>query len=177
MALGLAGLVAAGTKTGPKQARLLFVAGLSLGFAYLVREFVVLAYPIAVTAGLWAGLRLRQLMIAGAGALTCLAVDMANGAFVYGNPFARLTTAGHGGTPYADEPVTHLTAFAKIITALEPSPLSTGFLLLIGLLVVSSLVARDPRLWILSGWFLSFYLPFSLLSGGLNPNASHFGLR
>lgn len=73
----------------------LLAIGLLLGWAYLIREFIVFWYPVVILAVAMMGLPRRwwQRIVAGAAAM--FAVELLWGAVFFGNPFARIYAALH----------------------------------------------------------------------------------
>ncbi|GAA2605167.1 glycosyltransferase family 39 protein [Actinomadura fulvescens] len=169
-AMGVAALVAASRRADRRrQTRLLLVAGLCFGCAFLAREFLAflyLAIPIFVVL---LRLPLRRMTFIAAPMLGVLAVNLGHNAVVFGDPLTELrSAAGHGGMPA--EPITRLDALSSFPRAMyEWDPLGTIFIVALALNVVGLLATRDRRLALTLVWFAALWAPLTLMSGTIDP--------
>jgi hypothetical protein len=110
----------------------------------------------------------RRLVVTALPMLGLLGFELVHNAIVYGDPFIRLTVTGeHGGRRTSPLPLGEvLSGFA---TAMGSDRLGWLFLAGLALTVVGVAVFRDRRLVLLLVWFLSLWLPLTLLGGLIDP--------
>ncbi len=72
-----------------------FAAGALLGWSYLVREYMVLFFPVVAVLLILIRAPIRQWIVFSAGALICWLLELGWNWAVYNNPFARLETILH----------------------------------------------------------------------------------
>lgn len=174
-AFGVAGIIAASRRSGRKQTLLLVAAGLCLGSAFLIRDFVAFMYVAIPVFFRLLDISWRKLPVIAAPMLGVLAVSMLHNQLVWGNAMSALrSAAGHGGTP--GEPVTRMLALRSFERAMTDwHPLGWVFVALLALNVIGWAVTRDRRLAFTLVWFVTLAVPLTLLSGLLNPD--HITLR
>jgi hypothetical protein len=154
---------------GRREHTLLAGAGLLLGWAYLVREFIVFAFP-AVVLVFWAYRRpWKPFVWVAAAALTVFAGELVLNAIVHGDPFVRLVTSGgHGGQRdyIIDSRLDALVRFPRALDDITGGvPLIVPFALL-----PFAFVIKKRQLELVAGWFLSFWVPITLGSGLIVPS-------
>ena len=154
---------------GRREHAVLLLAGLLLGWAYLVREFIVFAFP-AVALVFWAyRLPWKQLRWVAGAAVAVFAGEIVLNAILHGDPLARiLVSGGHGGQrDYITD--SRIDALARLPTALDDTtggvPLFVAFALL-----PFALVIKERRFRLVAGWFLAFWIPITLGSGLVVPS-------
>lgn len=139
--------------------------GLLLGWAYLVREFIVVWVPVVLLIAVVARVPRRRLQLIAAGAGSMVAVELLWGLVFFGNPFARVWAALHqpaseswrvaqraeliaeGRVP--DTHVEMLTAMPRNVWALDAGWI---LLLLFMLLMFAALFVGSPQLRLLALW-------------------------
>lgn len=172
-ALGVAALVVAARRAGRVQTGLLIAAGVGFGAAYLCREFIVFMY-IAVPVFFWLlGIRWwRVVWVAGATAVVG-ALSLVHNAIVFHDPLATLHASEEvaSGGPA----VSRLVAVGRFFEAMLTAHwMGLFFLIGLALTVVGWAVTRDRRLALALVWFLSLWVPLTLMGGVLNPHDPAF---
>jgi len=156
----------------PLRYRLLLIgAGVLLGWGYLIRETMVLFFPLVPF--VWWRLRLpwRDLLYVAGGALAMFMVELAWGWYAYGDPFTRLRVlverSFSGRESLVAEEIRQarramqdslfesLTIFPRLLLDYGVGSL---FLALAGLLAVGTAVTRDRRLLVLAAWVFGVWL-------------------
>lgn len=172
-ALGVAALVVAARRRGRPQTRLLLAAGTVFGAAYLCREFIVFMYVAVPFFFLLLGLRLRRLVWVAGAMAAVLAFSLVHNAFVFHDAFASLHAAegvAEGGTG-----TTRRAALGRFFEAmLSAHWMGVFFLIGLALTVVGWAVTGDRRLALALVWFLSLWVPLTLMGGVLNPHDPAF---
>lgn len=149
--------------------------GLALGWSYLVREFVVLWFPV-VALVLWALRAPRSWWrLVAVGAALPFVLELAWGAVFFGNPFARIVAAlnqpasepwrvverdaliASGAIP--DTHVEMLTAMPRALVEWDAGWVLVGLFVV---LVVGALLTRGPQLRLLAAWVI---VPLVLMLG------------
>lgn len=173
LALGYACLVAAARDGmggwGGGSRGWLAGAGLAFGWAFLVREYAVLVYPAVLLALVLLRVPVRRWVWSAVPALGCLVLDLANAAYVFGDPLARFDQAtGHGSDGGAAK--TRAEAWAGFVDAVTTGPRGTTLVVLGGLALLSPLLV--PRRWrtalVPASGALSLWLGLTLLGGVLS---------
>nr|WP_231127112.1 glycosyltransferase family 39 protein [Motilibacter aurantiacus] len=172
----------AGWRPGPGAA-LLAASGLALGWAYLCKEYAVFAFPAFLAAGVLQRLPWRRWAYVATPAAACLALELANGAYVYGSPLARLTEASAHGQELP-EASTRSDAWLGLWHALTgwTGPGATVPAAAYGALVVAAaglavagllvgpLLGRGRDLAVPALWVGCFWLCLTLMGGVLQPD-------
>ncbi len=139
--------------------------GLLLGWAYLIREFIVLWYPVVILAVVMMGLPRRWWQRIAAGAAAMFAFELLWGTVFFGNPFARIWAALNQPESAAwrvaqrDEliaegviPDTHLEMLTAMPRALVEFRAGWVLVLLAVALVVGVVLLREPGLRLMALW-------------------------
>ncbi|RKS80321.1 dolichyl-phosphate-mannose-protein mannosyltransferase [Motilibacter peucedani] len=147
-------------------------AGAALGWAYLVREYAAFVFPAFLVAVLALKVRPRRWVWLVLPALACYALELANGQYVYGWPFARLTEASKHGSEGAGA-TTKDRALNGFWDALQSNPRGTTIGVLALVAVAGVVVAHRHRLaaLVLGSWLAAFWLALTLTGGWLHPEA------
>lgn len=172
---------------GVRRERLaLVLVGVLLGWSYLTREYIVLAWPlIPLVLVRWSGLRAsarelvgRLIWVASPMALIWIGETALNAA-VYGDPLARLTASfGNsevlGTAEYAADYPGHTRWWylTRLPAVLYETPEGAWLLGALALAVVGGAVGwfvPDRRLRFLLGWMVLLFVPLALLGGVLDP--------
>ena len=171
--LGLALIVAGalrhgGTRGENASARWFLGAGLAVGWAYLVRELVVFVFPVvALTLLMWR-LPVRRWLQVASGMLACLALELVTNALVHGDALARLRVGSeHGSAPLA--PITRLDALLRFPRIVAAYPQTVAVLTTVALMILGALLLRRRGTWLMLAWFVSMWLPLTLVSGLIDP--------
>jgi 4-amino-4-deoxy-L-arabinose transferase-like glycosyltransferase len=147
----------------------LVAAGFLVGYAYLIREYVVFLFLVVVVAVIAFRVPWRQWWTVAAGAASCLVVEVVNSAALYGEPFARLVLGSEHGqdTP---TPLPRSEALQVYLRALREDGRAGAMIFLTVTLLVGTLLLRRRALAVLSAWFLCLWVPLTVLSGVLSPH-------
>lgn len=148
---------------------LLALAGVLLGWAYLVREFVVFVFPVAVVV-FWAyRLPWKKLAWVAAPAAATFFVECLLNLVLYDSPFARLlVTGGHGGQrAYITD--SRLDAIVRLPHALDQTTGTLPVLLLLAVLPFA-LFIRQPAFRVVAAWFVTFWVAITLGTGLIDPS-------
>ena len=166
--LGLALLVTGAQRPGSAASSWVFVgAGLAFGWAYLVRELTVFVFPVVL--GVLAGWRLplrRWAQVAG-GMLACLALELVVNWWAHGDPLIRLKVGSEHGSPIAD--LTRTDALLRFPRAVVAYPQTVVVMATLVLTVLGALLLRRRGQVLMLGWFVSMWLPLTLVSGLIDP--------
>ncbi|MFI0410144.1 glycosyltransferase family 39 protein [Actinomadura sp. 3N508] len=168
--IGLAGLVVASRRTGRAQTRMLIAAGVFMGSAFLVREFLAFLFlPIPVYLAL---LRIpwRRNITVGAPMLAILAVNLVHNQIVWGSPLAGLISAATHGGQSRDYVTRELAARSFLRAMHDWNELGLVFTAALVLTTLGWSVTHDRRLALVLVWFFSLAVPLTLFSGVLDPN-------
>ena len=166
--LGLAVLVTAAQREGKPAGWWWFVgAGLCFGWAYLVRETVVLAFPVVLVALLLWRLPFRRWLQVAAGMLGCLALELVVNALAHGDPFVRLKVDGEHGSPVTG--LTRTDALLRFPRSVENYPQTLAVLATVVLMVLGALLVRRRGHVLMLVWFLWVWLPLTAVSGLIDP--------
>jgi len=170
--LGLALLVAGARRDragGTPASGWWFVgAGLAIGWAYLVRELVVFLFPVVAAALLMWRATVRRWVQVAAGMLAGLAIELVTNYLARGDALARLKVgAEHGSAPL--KPITRVDALLRFPRIVEVYPQTTVVLATLVLTVAGALLLRRRGNWLMLIWFLSMWLPLTLVSGLIDP--------
>ncbi|TDD35141.1 hypothetical protein E1287_14575 [Actinomadura sp. KC06] len=169
-AIGMAGLVVASRRTGRAQTRMLILAGVCMGSAFLVREFLAFLFlPIPVYLAL---LRIpwRRNVTVGAPMLLILAVSLVHNQLVWGSPLAGLISAAEHGGQSRDYVTRELAARSFLRAMHDWNELGMIFTAALVLTTLGWAVTHDRRLALILVWFCSLAVPLTLFSGVLDPN-------
>jgi hypothetical protein len=167
--LGVAGLVVASRR---ESRGWLIAAGCAFGAAYLVREFIAVMYVGIPLFALLLRIRLRRLVWVAGAMLGFLAIDLVQGALVFGSPLARLTVAAeHGNHGTQSGPLSLTFVLTQFDRALDWHPVGVVFYVLLGVNLLAFVLLRDRRLALTLVWFLAEWIPITLAAGVLDPNS------
>lgn len=169
LTLAYALLVAGSRRTSPLW---LVGAGVALGWAYLVREYAAFVFPAFALAVLVLRIRPRRWGWLVLPALACYALELANGAYVYGKPFARLTEASKHGSEGAGA-TTQQRALNGFWDAALSNPRGTTIGVLAIVAAAGVVLAHRRRIMavVLGAWVAAFWLALTLTGGWLHPEA------
>jgi hypothetical protein len=166
--LGLAVMVTAAQREGDPARWWWYVgAGLCFGWAYLVRETVVLAYPVILVALLAWRLPFRRWLQVAAGMLACLALELVVNALAHGDPFVRLKVGGEHGSPVTG--LTRADALLRFPRAVENYPQTLVVLATVVLMGLGALLVRRRGNVLMLVWFFWVWLPLTAVSGLIDP--------
>jgi len=166
--LGLALLVtAAQLYKDPARWQWFVGAGLCFGWAYLVRETVVLAYPVILFALLAWRLPLRRWLQVAAGMLACLVLELVVNAAAHGDPLVRLKVDGDHGSPVTG--LTRTDALLRFPRAVENYPQTLVVMATVVLMVLGALLVRRRGNLLMLVWFFWVWLPLTAVSGLIDP--------
>jgi hypothetical protein len=142
-------------------------AGLAFGWAYLVRELTVFVFPVVV--GVLAGWRLplRRWVQVATGMLACLVLELVVNWWAHGDPLVRLEVGSEHGSPIAD--LTRTDALLRFPRAVEAYPQTVVVMATLVLTVLGALLVRRRGPVLMLGWFVSMWLPLTLVSGLIDP--------
>lgn len=145
-----------------------YAAGFSLGWAYLVREFAVFLYPLVVGVLLaWRLPRRRWVQVA-LPMLGLLVLEMVLAQWAHGDPLARLKVgAEHGSAPL--DAITRVDALLRFPRAVIAYPQTAVVLASFMLMVLGALLVRRRGQVLMLAWFVSMWLPLTLVSGLIDP--------
>jgi hypothetical protein len=166
------------------QMTLLVSAGLLLGWSYLCREFIVVAFVVIGIALYQARMPLRSwLTVAGSAALVFLGETVLN-TFVHGQPLVRLSVAAGHGQGYVDPAVARTfqdqppaVILGRLPEALLERPDGVWVLLLLSLLLLGAAFSRQRSLVLLALWVLSFWISLTLVGGLVDPSSPSLRLQ
>ena len=159
------------TLTGRNFA-LLGLAGLLLGWSYLIREFILILFPLVALVLAAYRMPWRAWLAVAISAFVMLGVELAWGWAVYGDPLTRIRFV-MDGTPNTSELAQEVlesraaTRGSTVDRALVFSRLllrhgvGVGFLGLSGLLFAGALVRRSRELALAAAWVLLYWLVLS----------------
>ena len=154
----------------------LLLLGLLLGWSALAREYVVLAWPLAVFV-VYPRVRWRGLALVAVPVAVLAVVELALDVLTYGDPLTRLhAVVGHGGGPVPPELAATYQGMSRwwYLTRL-PAGLSVvpegGWLLAALAAAAVGGVLAWRRLGVLLVWLALVYVPLVLLGGVLDPSA------
>ncbi|MGH8895376.1 MAG: glycosyltransferase family 39 protein, partial [Actinomycetes bacterium] len=172
--LGLALLVAAAQRR-PTDGRpgdaasswWFLAAGLCFGWAYLVRELTAFVFPVTLLVLLAWRLPLRRWLQVAAAMIACLALELVVNGLAHGDPLVRLKVGGEHGSPI--EGITRLDALLRFPRAVVAYPQTVVVLGAVALMVVGALLARRRGNVLMLAWFVSMWLPLTLVSGLIDP--------
>ena len=146
---------------------MLVASGLLLGWAYLIREFIVILFPVAVLVVVLYRLPARALVYVGGAALLMFGAELAWGWWRYQDPLARLADLLAEGDPsdLLIERVRQLPASTdSALTKLMTFPRILGLdirgilLLLLGAFgIITALITRDRGLVAMAAWSLLYW--------------------
>jgi hypothetical protein len=142
-------------------------AGLCLGWAYLVRETVVLAYPVVLVVLLAWRLPFRRWLQVAAGMLACLVLELVVNAAAHGDPFVRLKVDGDHGSPVTG--LTRTDALLRFPHAVENYPQTLVVLASVVLMGLGALLVRRRGNVLMLVWFFWVWLPLTAVSGLIDP--------
>lgn len=151
-----------------RSIRVVLVAvGLLLGWSYLVREFIVLWFPVALLVAWVLRLPRSWWRLVAAGAAAVFAFELLWGLVFFGNPFARILAALNqpASEPWrvvereeliagGEIPNTHLGLLTAMPTNLVQSDVGWILAALAGVLVLGALLLRSPQLRLLALWLV-----------------------
>jgi hypothetical protein len=144
-------------------------AGLCFGWAYLVRELSVFGFPVIIGVLLAWRLPLRRWVQVALPMLACLAMELVLAFAVHGDALARLHVGvEHGGVPRNE--LSRTDALLRLPRAIVAYPQTTVVLASIVLTVLGALLLRRRSHVLMLGWFVSVWLPLTLVSGLVHPD-------
>ncbi|HEY6597543.1 MAG TPA: glycosyltransferase family 39 protein [Asanoa sp.] len=167
-ALGVAALVVASRRRGRRQLGWLVAAGVCFGVAYLTREFVAFMFVAIPVFFVLLRIPWRRMVAPIVPMLAILGAELAINYAIYGDALARLHVAEEHGIRRA-VPLTLWYVLGGYFNGMATHPLGWIFTLGLVLTVVGVLVFRDRRLILLLVWFVSLWLPLTLVGGLLDP--------
>jgi len=139
--------------------------GLLLGWSYLVREFIVLWFPVALLVAWVLRLPRSWWRLVAAGAAAAFALELLWGLIFFGNPFARIIAALNqpASEPWrvvereqlisaGEIPNTHSDMLTAMPTNLVASDVGWILAALVGVLLLGALLLRSPQLRLLALW-------------------------
>ncbi len=148
--------------------------GLLLGWSYLVREFIVLWFPVVALIAVVLRLPRSWWRLIAAGTGAAFAFELLWGLIFFGNPFARIWAALHQPASEAwrvaqrteliaagDIPNTHVGMLTAMPRNVVEADAGWILALLFVVLVVAALVIRSPNLRLLAVWTV---MPIVLLT-------------
>jgi len=145
-----------------------YAAGLLLGWAYLVRELSVFLYPLILVVLVAWRLPLRRWIQVALPMLGCLALEMVLAQWAHGDPLARLKVdADHGSAPL--DAITRVDALLRFPRAVVAYPQTTVVLASFVLMVLGALLVRRRGHVLMLAWFVTMWLPLTLVSGLIDP--------
>jgi hypothetical protein len=145
------------------------VAGLCFGWAYLVRELSVFIFPVILGILIAWRLPLRRWVQVALPMLACLALELVLAFVAHGDALARLHVGiEHGGVPRTE--LTRLDALLRLPRAIIAYPQTIVVLTTIVLTILGALLLRRRGHVLMLGWFVSLWLPLTLVSGLLHPD-------
>lgn len=145
------------------------VAGLSFGWAYLVRELSVFVFPVILGVLIAWRLPLRRWAQVALPMLACLALELVLAFAVHGDALARLHIGvEHGGVPRNE--LSRIDALLRLPRAIVAYPQTAVVLASIVLTILGALLVRKRGHVLMLGWFLSVWVPLTLVSGLLHPD-------
>jgi 4-amino-4-deoxy-L-arabinose transferase-like glycosyltransferase len=174
-AAGVAALVVASRRAGGRsQTGWLLAAGTSFGLAFLCREFIVYMYA-GIPVYFWLlRIRMRRIAAVAAAMLAVLAMDLVHNAIVFHDALAQLR-ADQAEVRTLQNPVPVVTVLGRFPNAMiHPDHLGVIFLVALGLNVIGLAVTRDRRLALTLVWFLSLWVPLTLLGGVFSARRPEF---
>jgi 4-amino-4-deoxy-L-arabinose transferase-like glycosyltransferase len=144
------------------------LAGACFGWAYLVRELSVFLYPVILVVLLAWRLPLRRWLHVALPMLACLALELVVNALAHGDALARLEVGSeHGSAPL--DPITRVDALLRFPRIVQAYPQTVMVLTTFVLMVVGALVVRRRAHVLPLVWFVSLWLPLTLVSGLIDP--------
>lgn len=172
--LGLALLAAGAQRTdrdgragGAASAWWFLLAGASFGWAYLVRELTVFVFPVILLVLLAWRLPLRRWGQVASTMLAALALELVVNALAHGDALVRLKVGGEHGSPI--EGITRLDALLRFPRAVVGYPQTVVVLTAVALMVAGALLVRRRGNVLMLAWFVSMWLPLTLVSGLIDP--------
>lgn len=172
--LGLALLIAGAQRTdregraGGAASRWWFLlAGACFGWAYLVRELTVFVFPVVLLVLLAWRLPLRRWVQVASTMLAALVLELVVFAWAHGDPLVRLKIGGEHGSPI--EGITRLDALLRFPRAVVGYPQTVVVITALALMVAGALLVRRRGNVLMLAWFVSMWLPLTLVSGLIDP--------
>lgn len=173
--LGLALLIAGAQRRDPDgpaggraSAWWFLAAGFCFGWAYLVRELSVFVFPVILLVLLVWRLPLRRWVQVASTMLACLALELVVNGLAHGDPLVRLKVGGeHGSAPL--DPITRVDAVLRFPRAVIGYPQTVVVLTAVALMVLGALLVRRRGHVLMLVWFVSMWLPLTLVSGLIDP--------
>jgi hypothetical protein len=142
-------------------------AGLAFGWAYLVRELTVFVFPVVIGVLIGWRLPLRRWVQVAAGMLSCLVLELVVNWWAHGDPLVRLEVGSEHGSPIAD--LTRTDALLRFPRAVVLYPQTVVVMATLVLTVLGALLVRRRGPVLMLGWFVSMWLPLTLVSGLIDP--------
>jgi hypothetical protein len=128
----------------------------------------VFLFPLALFVLLAWRLPLRRWVQTAIPMLGCLVLEMVLAQWAHGDPLARLKVdAGHGSAPLA--PITRLDAVLRFPRVVENYPQTVVVLATLVLMVLGALLVRRRGNVLMLAWFVTMWLPLTLVSGLIDP--------
>lgn len=161
--------------SGAAVAGLALAVGLLLGWAYLIREFTVVLFPIVPVAVWLLRIPLRQLVPIGGGALAVLGFELVYNDLQHGDAIVRIREVLRARNEAPPAFVSDLNAsrarsrgsplerVAVLPRMIKESPAGTAFVALVALGAAAFTERRRSRL-VLIVWFGAYWLTITLMS-------------
>ena len=144
------------------------LAGFCFGWAYLVRELSVFVFPVIIGVLVAWRAPLRRWVQVALPMMACLALELALSAWVYGDPLARLHVGAEHGSPPLDD-LSRTDALLRLPRIVGVYPQTLAVLATLVLMVAGAVLVRRRGNVLMLAWFLSVWLPLTLVSGLLDP--------
>jgi len=148
------------------------LAGFCFGWAYLVRELTVFVFPVIIGVLIaWRSPFQRWVQVA-LPMLGCLVLELVVNAWAHGDALVRLKVGSEHGSPIAE--LTRIDALLRFPRAVIGYPQTMVVLASFVLMVLGAvLLARRPGgkgNVLMLAWFVSMWLPLTLVSGLIDPD-------
>ena len=147
------------------------LAGFCFGWAYLVRELTVFVYPVIIGVLLGWRLPLKRWVQVALPMLGSLALELVVNAWAHGDALIRLKVGSEHGSPIAE--LTRTDALLRFPRAVIAYPQTLVVLATVVLMVLGAvLLRRHPGgrgSVLMLAWFVSMWLPLTLVSGLIDP--------
>ena len=166
--LGVAALVIAARRADRRQTWWLVTAGLCMGLAYLTREYVAFMFVALPIFFVLLRMPMRRIVVMAFPMLGVLGFELVHNAIVYGDALARLKIAEEHEAPQGGRlPLSRI--LFGFLDGTANHTLGTLLVIALTATVAGAVIFRDRRLILLVVWFLTLWVPFTILGGLLDP--------